>query len=288
MKKKFWSYVLSFMFISASFMPYFRAQESEVVNYIALGDSIASGYIPGKIHLDKDCYAYLLKSDMEKCENKIICYENVAVSGQPTQSLLLQLQSLDLSNADIITISIGSNDILIPFKNLISTSLGCVSGNSIDEVANLFSQVQKNGIYARYRLGRLMNILSDISNNDIIKESANDIKNNIDSIIKTIKEKNPSVKIILTNFYNPYECLEIEYARGFVESFNKIKEELNEYLQENAKENGYCIADISDLGKDAKLININLKGENISFDPHPNKQGHQKIYEAIKKSGYNR
>lgn len=289
MKKKFWSYMFNFLLVSTlSFMSCCNAQESEVINYVALGDSIASGYVPGKINLDKDCYAYLLKSDMEKCENKSICYENIAVSGQPTQSLMLQLQNLDLSNADIITISIGSNDILIPFKNLILTSLGCVSGNSIDEVANLFSQVQKNGLYAKYRLSRLMNILSNVSNNDVIKESANDIKTNIDSIIKTIRGKNTKAKIILTNFYNPYECIEIEYAKGFIESFNNIKQELNEYLRENARENKYYIADISDLGKDENLLNINLKGENISFDPHPNKEGHQKIYQAIKKTKFNK
>ena len=71
-------------------------------------------------------------------------------------------------------------------------------------------------------------------------------------------------------------------------AFNDIKEELNEYLECHAKENEYYIADISDMGKDEGNLNINLRDENISFDPHPNKKGHQKIYEAIKRIGLNK
>lgn len=46
--------------------------------------------------------------------------------------------------------------------------------------------------------------------------------------------------------------------------------------------------DISDIGKDEGNLNINLRDENISFDPHPNKKGHQKIYETIKRVGFNK
>ena len=288
MKKKILSYICSSLIFSVFTSIVFSAYESEKINYIALGDSIASGYVPGKVNLDKECYAYLLKADIEKCTKKRVSYENLAVSGQPTQSLILQLQNLDLSKADIITISIGSNDILIPFKNIISTSLGCMGEDPMNEVSDLFKQVQKNSLYAKYRLSRLMSILSNISNNDVIRTSMEDIKTNIDFIIKKIKEKNSFAKIILTNFYNPYECIDIQYAQQFIKSFNEMKEELNGYLESHAEENGYFIADISDLGKEEDNININLTdSENISFDPHPSNKGHEMIYEAIKSVRYN-
>ena len=170
----------------------------------------------------------------------------------------------------------------------ISTSLGCMDEDPMNEVSDLFKQVQKNSLYAKYRLSRLMSILSNISNNDVIRTSMEDIKTNIDFIIKKIKEKNSFAKIILTNFYNPYECIDIQYAQQFIKSFNEMKEELNGYLESHAEGNGYFIADISDLGKEEDNININLTdSENISFDPHPSNKGHEMIYEARKRVSYN-
>ena len=84
--------------------------EEKTVNYVALGDSLAAG-----VYFDKSVgtgYADHIKSDLE-----FIGYEvkldNQGQSGANSGDVLAKLMNnKELAIADIITISVGANDVL--------------------------------------------------------------------------------------------------------------------------------------------------------------------------------
>jgi len=90
-------------------------------NYVALGDSVAAGYGLSP----EDRYTDILYNIIKEEEN-IVEYINLAVTGYTTTMLLELLNNLRgeelriISNAKIITLNIGGNNILGPFKNYLS------------------------------------------------------------------------------------------------------------------------------------------------------------------------
>jgi len=100
-------------------------------NYVALGDSVSSGY---GLNTQDDSYPSIL-FELLKEEGYVDEYRNFAVSGYTTTMLLEQLDTLDkedlrfLRYTRIITLNIGGNNILTPFTEYLS-ELQVVSGAS--------------------------------------------------------------------------------------------------------------------------------------------------------------
>lgn len=253
----------------------------KAVHYVALGDSIAAGYglegyIDGiKVTAPKDSYQSILTTKLGATS------VNDAVSGMTSQELIDLLESgacdLELSTADYVTISIGSNDILGLFLKIASSIV------EVKENESLLDAIDRT-----FREGDLLKILikleelcSMIADNEEIHQAAKAFTTQFQRILAIVKEKAPNAKIFATNIYNPYAALQEEwfplgsYAEGYIK-------EMNEAFDTNSTE--YTLIDAYQLFSKGNLVHVTFdlspKGS-VNFDPHPNKAGHQVLAEAF-------
>lgn len=157
--------------------------------YVSLGDSIAEGYaLPDHDEKDADgfvkgSYAYMFKSNLESKYKKVKAV-NYASSGLTSQQLLDSLKDLtgpeldesaklvksNIQQADIITISIGANDILGPATSQLVTF-----------------------------------IASNSFNTSGLDQGLVNFENNLPEIISTLRKLNSYAKLVFLNVYNPYK-----------------------------------------------------------------------------------
>lgn len=224
----------------------FTTAESNKITYVALGDSIAAGYgLKGYLESEKlppdDSYQMIVANFLKTSPF------NYAISGDDSNDCinLLNLGTADtaLTDADIITISIGSNDLLKPFIEM----------------------VKKDGLTLK------------LKDNEILNKKIEEFCVNFDEIIKILKHKAPKAEIYVTNIYNPFNDVIIlgESADSYIREINKtfnidsdIYTVIDLYTLFKNNKLSNVQFDISDI-------------ENINLDPHPSKKGHEKIAASI-------
>ena len=220
------------------------AQPAEVrINYVVLGDSIASGY---GLEDTLDCYAATI------AEEKSYFLSNDAVPGHTTSDLLNivcnnKVARNDITDADVISISICGND-LIQFLANASTS-------------QLFD-IMLNGVNA-----------------SSVKEAAQKVRTNLHNICEEIRSLNPTAPIIFQSQYNPL------YANPQYSSYASMADKLapafdtvyNELMDSYAN---IFVADVHEAFDN--YYKTTGKYDIIQSDGiHPSESGHDLIAEVI-------
>lgn len=224
----------------------FTNARSNKTTYVAFGDSIAAGYgLKGysskKETPPKDSYQAIVASFLKTSPF------NYAMSGDDSNDCIELLNSgtadVSLAKADIITISIGSNDLLKPFVKM----------------------VKESGFAIK------------LKDNETLNKRIDKFSTNFARIIKIIKQKAPEAKIYVTNIYNPFNDIIIlgkaadNYIREINKTFNTDSDSytvIDLYTLFKTKKLSNVQFDMSDI-------------ENINLDPHPSKKGHKEIATAI-------
>lgn len=147
---------------------------STSIRYVALGDSIAYGY--GLEDREEQSYVSLIRKHLEKKYDSVFV-SNFGCNGMRSDELLAILTDPEkelynkyratIRHADIVTISIGSNDLLHLIK---------LDTDMEDLIAN---------------------------GEEMFDEACRDFRGNFPRIIKEILAINPDVKIYADNIYNP-------------------------------------------------------------------------------------
>lgn len=255
--------------------------------YVALGDSIATGYgLPGYDPESKTPTAGAYPSLVGNTLG--LTAGSLAHDGITSKELLEMLSSYPdiqayLSKVKVITLSIGSDDLLIPFLNIIAQQLGCDSSQiqgKLIELAQNDSTAFAAGIRALDA-----NDGSGLKNNHILTAAASGFAQNFQGIISAIKTAAPNAKIYVTNVYNPYEDISIPYGSGMLNlgaSVDGYIKTLNGAFSANSPD--YTLIDAySDFSGSLRigtsLVNVNRLVYN--FDPHPKAAGHAKISDMI-------
>lgn len=208
--------------------------------YTALGDSIATGY-----GLSNASYSYTsLFARYLGAKEK-----NLAVNGLDSAGLLKLLNketpAAYLERSDVITISIGGNDLL----GVITKDISAVESGNFD--AN-----------------------SMISALDTAETN---FQNNWPAVIRKIRSYSPHAVIIATTLINPYEG--VSFAGLDLGSFaDPYIRQVNSVIKSNASL-GYLVADsYAAFQKDAGRKLSNAESKAYDLDPHPNSQGHYIIF----------
>lgn len=270
------------LMISTYLFPILAFEEFENKKYVALGDSIAYGY--GLQNKDVDSYAAKLKENYKIADNN---FENLAVSGMTCAEFYQLIQTENYKNkikdANLLTISIGSNELLRIVNNIASTVSG-VSQNEPDfaqkvQEAFMGANLLKKG----QMLKQAYDIFTSEENKRNIEAAIKSYKENWSNSINYIKEINSNVIIVATEFYNPYyECSLSSYDLGgyvdeYIQMFNQI------LTEDSNNESNYKIAKIYNVFNttNPRVTNVNLSLSNFNVDPHPNISGHELIYAKI-------
>ncbi len=208
---------------------------STTVRYVALGDSIAYGY--GLENREEQSYVSLIRKHLEKQYDYTIV-SNFGTNGMRSGELLDILTNPDNKNyqkyrrtlyyADVVTLSIGSNDLL----HLVRLDLN-------------MEELIQNG-------------------QEMFEEACQGFKKNFPRIIEEIHRINPKVKIYADNIYNPAKGLTAfgsvyDVAEHYISLMNKCFYDSGEYQLVDIK-SGFDRA-----GK--SLINVSWKGREIDPHP---------------------
>jgi len=253
-----------------------------MLNLVILGDSIAKGY--GSSEALQGGFGSILG---EKLSANVT---NLGVVGLDSEQLLDKLSNENyiqaVEEADVICLSIGSNDLLKPFLSIFAGSLG-VEG----EEKELFSKIQNkmsssaknNPLEAADMLSTAMKRLT---NNSELNSACQDFPDRFDRVIDRIHEINPDVIIYANNIYNPYYGVVYEY--GGISVFN-VQQLCEPYIKKlnttfHSSED-YTVVDMYSVFRQLGYTNVNaasitnMKG--INLDPHPNDAGYQRMADYI-------
>jgi len=252
---------------------------SEGLVYTAIGDSIAAGYALGSYTDDgctpKEGYVSLLAEKLGA--SKI---NDLAVSGIDTDGVLYLLNNDEkykecVKNSDIITVSLGSNDLLGPGINMIAAAVTGDPDASPDELLELFASVSVSEALAFSE--KIYKYVSQPEQAAQLEEIDKKFQTNWTAFIDKVKELNPTAELIVTDYYNPYyvfdAILKDDIVQPLLDKFNKY---INEHEYNNTV---YRIAEINELGAMLGYSNVNLLFGQM--DVHPSAKGHDYIARRI-------
>ena len=247
------------------------ADTTQQGKYVALGDSISTGYKLENKEVDS------FTSKLAKEYNKQLI--NLAVDGMDTTSLLKMLKSTDpslnaakesLKSADMITLTIGGNHLLRPLMTTIKQALDLKDTKTTKEV-------QKSLLMDKEVLVKIYRQFENPETTKLFESELTNFAVEFPQIIQNIKALNSNATMVVQTVYNPFdkstELSQISpIADGFIQKLNQIIV--------SASSNTYKVADIYTAFK-SDTSNVALT--NIaSLDIHPNKYGHQLIFDVHK------
>lgn len=269
---------------------------SKYTNYVAIGDSIAAGY--GLENIGAESYAQIVRSNYNIDESK---FANKGVVGATCEEYYHLITDGDdaetyrnlIKNADLITVSVGSNEILGLIVKAIADGAGVdVVDSNGKAIPSLQVMAQVQEVFANGDAAQKAQIIAAIVNFFTSDETTQNINNKVasysnywDKTVKEIKKLNPNAVIIATQFYNPYYDVKLgtfdvgEFTDSAINKMNTALE------QRSKSETDYKIARIYESfnTKDPRItnVNFNILESKLNLDPHPNKQGHSIIARKI-------
>lgn len=247
--------------------------DGESKKYFALGDSIAYGY--GLTNPDKNTYAAQIALKYS------LSLSNLAVNGATSADMLSTITNTpSIKNAELITISIGGNDIISNRSMFISkalldkfTSSGMTKEAAISSIKLISALIPIDEFY--FNLGE---VNFDTIDSDIEKVYETMEKNLTESII-LLRNNNPDAVIILQTLYNPYINNSVYKIAGmdvgelidpFIKRTNKIYTKVS-----NALPKAFSIADV------ASGMTGHTEYFYKNWDFHPTQKGHDYMAEII-------
>lgn len=247
---------------------------TKALKIVSLGDSISSGY--------------LLSNSNNSFDNLLVStlgaeYYEYSYLGMRSDDLLKDLNKKvvieNIKTADIILINTGANDLLDLLDYADLSSIG------IEIKYGTMPKVE----FTQEFITNLKNYLQDFVKNELKPMSvvaAKDFSVTFPTIINKIKEYNSNAKIYVNSLYNPFFNISVPLFKIDLSDIEKTTDEVIESFNTTIYNNaGYEVIDVYNALRDNGYLNVNPLS--LSFDPHPNVDGHKKIYELyLKKMCY--
>ena len=289
MKKRFLRILLTTLLVTGLIPTTTLA--SPPLKVLALGDSITTGY--GLANAEASCFTALLGDDYT--------VTNKALNGNTVTGIAMQLQTdaihtQTIAAADVITITVGGNDIMALLYANIAELYNAENHSGIDvtDVSTILSGLNQSNLAQHYPLLRIADQLLDKENTHYFinsQEFTNALttyQQMLVGITSSLKHVNPNVEIIVATQYNPYaEFADHTLFHSFYEGMEDGVSKLNETIIAGADAGGYTIADVKTRFQDAHaktndLCNADPDIASINLDFHPNADGHIVLAEVFK------
>ena len=283
MKRRLLSVLLS-LCLMLGLLPTAAFAQGEV--YVALGDSISTGY--GLTDSDA-CFTRQIAA------SKSYALKSHAVDGATSSTLLAKLSdpavAADVASADVITITIGGNDLMGALYLYLANQYNKTNGTALSA-----ADIQ-NALMGKHEtinqpdiLIFASSVLSDFPQSEEAISALRQLGTNLTASIAAIKNANPDVTLIVANQYNPYSYaaknvnpLIAAAVNTIVEAFETGITALNATIATMSLQLGYDVADVSSAFKSAEEnpCNASFASQPINLDFHPNAYGHSLIANAI-------
>ncbi len=273
-----------------------HAADSESLTYLALGDSISTGYgLAGytpEAH-STEGFAYQLASELGYTLN------NKAVDGNTSADILEQLNNAshakyvsaeELTAADVISITVGGNDLMA----LLYAKIAEQTTSTTDTAKDMPALLQAGNTEALLAAINLLTASQSIYivNDPDFEPAINAIINNLNAIVEKIRSVNSHAQIVVATQYNPY----VEF-KGAVFLFLRLDAvfngmeagvtALNEAIVKNAKDK-YTVSDVKAAfdgytgTEDLYNAQPPAGTTTINVDFHPTAAGHDLLASSFK------
>ena len=304
MKKRIVSLLLAAAMLVLLAVPAF-AEDGHAYTYVALGDSITAGIglpdavyqkngsfydVSGNYHgYSGDCYVAKVADALGLDRDHAINYgmpalmsnnllELVQTGATHSDNADYTLPGLreELQTADLITVQIGSNDVLMPLMGAVAAATGgkafklllpMLEGNfreiNADSLNTLREGLQALDLTAEERKATLRLLDSGIA--ELCSQSRTSTLANIEATVQELQALNPNAQIILLGYYNPVPLMPT-LINPFVDHFRT----LNRALQELAGRYG--------------VTYVSTTCTAVANDAHPTACGHKYLARQILKA----
>lgn len=269
-----------------------RAAEPEQGTYLALGDSITSGY--GLSEGEKS-FAEIVAEQRSLTLNDTYATDE----GLTSTGLLAMFTNPnligDVKSASLISISIGGNDVMEALYAYLASAWNTANPESPLDVETLKTVLETGAMAEKLEL---LNFASEVLPEFLTSQEAQNalatFSSNFGQVVAAIKELNPGATLVVLNQYNPYSHLLsglsqsgieaiLNPAEKVVAAFDEGAQALNAALSAGAVTGNYVVADTYTFFKSATEnpcnASISLGGINLDF--HPNAYGHALIAGAV-------
>lgn len=238
-----------------------EGKTDEFICYVALGDSIPNGYY-GKQEPEIVGYPVLLAGDLQKISGRRVHLGQFTKNGLTTKKLNANMLAKppvqdQIAQADLITLTIGANDLMNEFKKVSREILGNQTrfATADEALTALQDGIDKNPLL-------LMSVASEIGGWDYVSFEEQWILT-----MENIKEyQDPDAQLAVTTIYNPMETRELPGTLNAV--VEGVISGMNEIIQNHAREYGYQVVDLFDSG---------IEDHTQSDGLHPNQTGQDMI-----------
>lgn len=256
------------------------AKAKEPVLYLALGDSITNGYIPGGSHFSEECFTQQIAS-----ENHFQLI-NKAVDGNTASGILDQLHTKELDqtieSAQLITITCGGNDLLASLYRSIAKDYNNIHPKDTIQSSEVMSILSSSSDSRQFTLLLITaKILANYSLNSDFQDALTTFIHNLNEVTAYIHDTNPKVQILVATQYNPYHWFTGYYEDLLRTPFEKCVIALNDSLKKNASEGNYQIVDVYTAFHESETRLCNATESPLELDFHPNADGHKKIADTF-------
>ena len=279
MKRRFLSVLLSLCLVLSLLPTAAFAQEK---SYVALGDSITTGY--GLTDAENESFAALVAN--ENGYELTNLAEDGATSGDLLEVVQHKANSDIMQNADLITITIGGNDLLGALYKYLANAYNeqCGTSYSPDDVQNSLMGKENAPVNQMAMMIFVTGKLSAFTQSEEAVTALEEFADNLASIVTVIKTVNLDVPIIVANQYNPYSSFE-DTALDLVASvFDEGLEQLNGIIDTGVSDGAYSVADVYGTFSAAADNPCNAyftSATDMDLDFHPNAYGHELMAEVI-------
>lgn len=221
------------------------------VTYVALGDSICRGY--GLDDPEAQRYSTLLA---EQTGCKVFNYGVDGLTGSGLLTLLQSGKVTALADANIVTVSIGANNIMQAAYTFLPTLLSAALQHVPVDAESLLAPVDAS--IAQFRA-------------------------ELPEIASTIHELAPNAVVIWQTVYNPFAAfkhitLTLNGQTYSIASFvDGYIQQLNDIIRNGAQAGGYTVCDVHTAFAQSSRNNVNASPFPLVMDPHPNADGHKLI-----------
>lgn len=252
------------------------------VKYVSLGDSIAYGLSaePREVNSFFSLFGDYLTDSLPAYK---VANVNTGVSGWKSGDLRSSISTrnslvaAELKGATIVTVCIGSNNLLGPILDYIAAAYG-LNRDDPDFVDKLQTAIIANPTKWNTTLTN-MYLSALFSFGDLHIKLDQGVANfNADwpLIISGIKKKAPNAQIIALTVYDP-----LPSDNQFYGILNPLILSIDKTIKDKAVTSGYKVADVYNIFNASPELPVGIDLAAGLFDPHPNNWGHQIIFEGI-------
>lgn len=250
------------------------------LRYLALGDSITTGLQADGTHLSDECFVNIV------AENGGYEFTNAGVNTNYATGILAQFAdgSLDeeLAEADLITLTIGGNDVKLLLYQLIAEKYTAMTGLPMDPEDGVpYGIIGDDPAVRSTLLLAAISVLPGFSEHELFDVTLNAFLDNFRLVLEHIHSVNPDADVIVCTQYNPYYRFSLPALLMLKNEFEAGVLKLNQAILDYADEGGYLVADVYTAFHTSEENLSNADDAAMQLDFHPNAAGHAVIAGCI-------